>query len=492
MELIWKELDAERLIARESVQVHIDGELPSPDGRIPSEIPAVNAQVAIDGASLETGEVRINGKIKVTLTALDEAGMPFGYESSAQFTHTVKMPEALPGMRAFVTPTVQTVSVFPDGKGALLDSDVDLSVWVVSSVPLKVTGGISGVNDLELKTRTVRLTERKLLGKETLMMREELSADGISDVIFAEGQIFVRDVSIEQGAASVSGTVTVSAVTNGSCGRLGQIVRQIPFRERVGVNGVSSDICCSASLDSIALRALGEEFALISMEAEITLNVYGVTEKVIVIPVDAFSPTIGFDCLYEDVELLSNKGMDHSQVTIKETLPLPDNAPEINAPLFVSARPLITAVEAGSESLEITGVLMTSAAYESASGRLFSFNEEVPFTAQATNTDGCNMPIVTASSTAQITGTTERGLLVQYSLLIETERYGLEAQKTAVGLAEKELPDRKSGILISFASEGEEIFDAAKRFGVSCDSVRELNPDIREPLSEGDRLIMLV
>ncbi|MCR5809182.1 MAG: hypothetical protein K6G56_06425 [Clostridiales bacterium] len=492
MELIWKEIEAERLISNETVQVHIEGELPSPDGRTPIEIPIATARVIVEGASADAGEIRISGRIAVQVTATDESNTPFAFESSAGFTHRIECGKALPGMRAMVSPSVQSIAVTPAASGASISAAVDLNVRLVSAVPLKVTGGIAGVKDLEIKTKTVNCTSKQLIGSDTLRLREELSAEGIGSIVNTEGQINVRDVSIEQGAAAVSGTITVSAVTVDGAGRFGQLIRQIPFREKIALNLLADRPYCTASIDSIYLRALGEEFALVSMEAQVTFSVFGLTEKELTLPVDAFSPSIGFDCLYDEAMLLSCEGNATEQLSLKETIPLPDNASEMAAPLFVTARPLVTSVDVDGESISIEGVLATTAAFESASGRCYTFTEDVPFSASIDNPTGADMPLVTASCSAQITGTAERALQIQYSLLLNSEILRTERIEVVTGLAERELPERKSGIVISFASSGEDVFDAAKRYGVSCESVRKLNPDIKEPFLEGDKLIILV
>ena len=286
--------------------------------------------------------------------------------------------------------------------------------------------------------------------------------------------------------------LTVSAVTEGGGDRVSQLVRQVPFRERINVNAQGGEAFCQAELTSLYLHALGEDFALVSMEAEVAFTVYSLTNEELTLPVDAFSPSVGFGCLTERTAFISRLGSVSSQVTLKETVPLPDNLSEMAAPLFVSVRPIVTEAVPEAGGFSVNGLLTTSVTYESTSGRLVTFTEDVPFSSVIENAQNSNMPVVTASCIASAVGTGERSVQIQYTLLLNAELMDAEEDDVVIGLAEKEKPTPVSGIVICFASSGDEAFDIAKRYSVSRESVRSLNPDVPEPYAEGERLLLIV
>lgn len=492
MELIWKEIEAERLICRTKEQVSINGVLPSPDGRTPREIPGCTAKVVIDEAATGTDMVNVRGRICVSVTAIDESGVPFAFESAAKFTHEMEAKNAMAGMTAEVRPVIQSLTVTPSPEGGILSASVDMELIVVNDAPLRVTGGISGVEDLETKYEKVCVCRRVQVGREDLRLREEIAAEGVEDVISAEGAVCVRETVFEQGAATVSGTVTVSAVTLDGSGRMAQIVRQIPFRERIAVDSKAGGLYCTAELGSLYLRALGAEFAVIAMEAEIGFTVYGIQKSELELPVDAFSPTIAFDCLKEDITFISHTGAAAAQTTIRETVYLPASAPEIASPLFAFARPVITEAAAENGTLNISGVLLTTVVYESDTGRSYTFMDEIPFEAVTEAGADVDRADVESSCTASITGYDTGSVQVQYNLVTETQFSREIRCSAAVGLAETERKEKSSGIVVCFASEGETAFDAAKRWSVPSADVRKINPDAEEPYKEGQGLIILL
>ena len=491
MELIWKELNAVRLISQERTQARVAGHLPTPDGRTPLEVLSCGAKAIVESTSFETDEITLKGRVEVTVSALDESAKVFAFESKAAFEHKISVPGASPGMSAEAVSCIQSISAVPADSGVGFEADVDFFVMVTSSVPMKVTGGVTGVNDLEIKTAELTHSRKIPYGSSTIRMREEIAAEGVAEVISAEGQISVREVTVEQGAASVSGVISVSAVTADSNGRTEQIYRMIPFRERIGINALDGSAYCEAVLNSLYLRALGEDFALISMEAEVSFSLFGIEKADLVVPVDAFSPTIGFDCLTERTELIDYKGFSSNQTAIKETIVLPDNSAEMERPLFVSVRPIVTEANVGESGTEVSGILSTSLAYLSTAGRIYSFTEDIPFSVPIDNEYAANMPIVIPSCISSVTGSADRSVQVQYNLILNSNLYDRIETEIAAGLAEKELNRNDAGIVICLASKGEGFFDVAKRYSVSCSSVRELNPDVSEPFSDGEKLILL-
>ena len=98
MELNWKEIDAERIILKRSEQVRVTGFLPAPDGREAASVLNCSASVTIDGASSGDKAIELGGRISVTVTAMDNEGRPFAFESGAGFTHRIEAEEAAPGM----------------------------------------------------------------------------------------------------------------------------------------------------------------------------------------------------------------------------------------------------------------------------------------------------------------------------------------------------------------------------------------------------------
>lgn len=491
MELIWKEIDAERLTAELTAQIAIKGDLPSPDGRAPQGEPCCAASVLIDAAEAAHGEVRIAGRIPVLVTCFDGDGQAFAYESAASFEKTVEAPGAAPGMTAVASAVIETMKAYASGSGVRLEANAEISVRVYSSVPMKVMGGVSGIDDLELKTESASTGRAVRVGGGVARLREELAADGVTDVISCEGVISVREATSELDGVAVGGVITVTAVYRGADGRTGTLCRQAPFREKISLDRPAAAPYCTAVMRSVYLRSPGEGLGILAMEAEAEFTLWDAQSFDVSLPTDAFSPTVGFDALTERTVFTRAMGRSSRQVSLREELTLPLGASEPGRVLCVNARPIVTDTVLEERTLTVRGVISTQVVYQSTAGRTAAFTEDLPFETE-TDAPAADAVFVSASCAAYGEGFADRTLAVTYTLVLDAEFEARRSVAVLTGLAERERTETAGGVLLCFASEGETAFDVAKRYSVPCAAVRRLNPEAAEPYGEGERLILIV
>ena len=502
MELIWNEINALQLILHSAEQEELEGELPLPAGRTAAEILDYSAQVTVDGCRLESGRMSVDGRITATLLAVDDAGDTFSFVSESPFSHSLVNAALESGMlgEASASLTLLSVRRAPDGR-LLLSAVIDLDCFVTSAASLRTLGGVSGVRDMELKTRTASLTRRKELGSAIISVSDELSSGGADTVLTSRVRLSVRDTAFENGGVTVTGTASVSALCKSADGELLQLVRSIPFRESVQTDGMADDVYATAELRSSSVRALGTEFSLIAVEAAVELRVFALRTEELVLPLDAFSPSINFNCIRRETELLSPLGQSELTHTVRENLPVPDGMVDIFTALSVSARPVVTSSRVVGSELQLEGLLPTCVVYRTGGGKLDSFSDEVPFSLRMAAPAGAEFARVAADCSCSVTGGSGRAAQITYSIDCSAEFYGLLSTELAVGLAEQNaankgaenfVPEAFSGLIIHTASEEETVFDVAKRFRIPSARVRELNPECADRFNEGTKVLLIV
>ena len=491
MDMIKREPQLERLICEKTVQFETEGALPSPDGRGVRSVLTSDARVVIAESASEEGQVRIAGRIEVSVLAQDDEGTAFSFESYAGFTQIIPVEEAAPQMIARVMASVQELEVSPKEDGAYMKASIDIALMLSSCVPIAVFGGVNGASDVETREFRGVHASSKLVGRTSLRLREELPSEGAARVVSSCGTVFVRDFSQSSEGAFVSGAVTVSAAVTDADGRLFQLVKQIPFREMLDMEADTEGAYCEARLKRLYLRTVGEGFDLISMEAELEMTLRRMERNELILPLDAFSPSCPFECVREKVAVLNAAGQGSSQTVIKENLALPDTAPDMAQPLYASARPIVTDTVIDGGTLRASGVLMTDVVYESTGGNINIVGFETPF-GISVEAEGADRARVFASCTAFAPACSERNVQLQYSLAVECELWSVNEVEAAVGIEETEPPERRSGIAVCFTSDGETVFDIAKRYSLPCSLVREMCPDTEEPFGEGDKLMLIL
>lgn len=498
MELVWNEITAPRLILRETRQTLLEGAVPTPAGRSAAEILNYTAETALDSCRTESGKLNIDGRIEVRLVCTDDAGESYAFTSESPFSHTLANEAIEAGMTAEVLPqlSVLTLRRAPDGQ-IMLSAALDLDCAVISTAPIKALSRVNGVTDMEIRTGEASLCGRRLIGTNLIHLSDELSCDGADTVIVSDLRLSVRDTVLENGGVTVGGVAVVSALCRSNDGELLQLTRSLPFRESVETDGTAEEVYAFAAVKNSAVRALGTEFSLISVEADVELRVFGLKKTELVLPLDAYSPSINFNCIKQKASFLSVLGGAEPQHSIRENITVPDGMPDIFTALYVSARPILTGAELAEGELRLDGLLPTRLIYRSAGGSLSGFTEDVPFSFALTAPAGTQLPRITLGCTCSVTGGSGRAAQISYNLAAEAEFWGETRTELVVGLAEQNgesaaPAESFSGIVIHTAAEGETLFDVAKRFRLPTKAVRELNPDCEGRLESGQKLLLIV
>lgn len=492
MEIIYKETAAERLVTKADLAARISGELPSPDGRTVSRVLSAMPKIQLGAVRTGNGEVSFEGRINVSVNAVDTSDELFSYSSGASFKQTVECPEADATMRSEIESSIRNITLSPAQSGANMDADVDFDIRVISSVPVKACSGAKDIDDIEIKTCPVSAFFKRPLGNETLRLREEITVDEPVRVISSESLVTIKDLTGDGNGTVVSGSITVSAVVADISGRVMQIVKQIPFRERLSISFDRDNVFCSSTNNTVYLRSLGDDFPMIAVEAQIGLDLYAIEESRSELPLDLFSPTAGIKAINERVTLYNDRGCSGIQTTIKETLSMPETVSSVKEVLFASALPVITEVYPERGSTVVNGVLATTVAFINEYGMKDSFRIDTDFSAEVPSPISAELPLIGAECIASAVMIDERNVQVQYSLSVKEEMITQEEFTIVTSLEECEACEQESCIMILFASEGDDVFDIAKRYSVPCENIRKLNPEISEPFRDGDKLLLMI
>lgn len=497
MELIWNEINAVRLICRGSEQTELEGALPPPQGRSVAEILDYTAQTELESCKCEAGRLSLGGRITADLIVSDENGDRYAFSSESPFAHSVSDEAIEPGMLASAHAMIAALSVrrATDGR-IMLSAAVDMEYSVTTAAPLRVLSGVAGVSDMEIKTSTQDFCRRVELGSGMLHLSEELSESGADQVLSHGVTLSVRDTAFESGGVTVSGIAEVSIIAKTAEGEPVQITRSLPFRENVATDGTADEVFAAAELRSSGVRALGTEFSLISVDADIELRVFALRRGKITLPLDAFSPSINFSCLRRKTALLSALGGADSAHTLRENLTVPEGLSDIFSTVSARALPILTnkSVDRGEMSLE--GVLMTRLIYRSASGRLYAFNEDVPFSIRTAAPQDAQSAEIRLGCTASVTGGSSRSAQITYNIAVRSEFFSIAEAEAVVGLAEKSADEAAepipSGLIVHTAAEGDGVFDIARRFRIPSSRIIELNPSLADGVKAGDKVLLVV
>ncbi len=485
MELMWTDLRAERVVYCGVAQALVEGDIPQIEGRPAREILSATGDVALSAAESAEGSVRLSGEVRLQLICSGEGGV-FAFTSRAAFRHTVQAEGAKDGMLVRAVPALQAMEVKLAGGRITLSAQVDIALRVTDGSAIKALCGLEGVQDMEMRQRSLEFLRRDEVFRDVLSLREEVDAAGAHCVLHSDVAASLRDIQCDGRGAELSGVLTVSALLEGEEGRLFHLMENIPFTETLDVVA-GNDLKAELVIEACQVR-VAEEFGLLVVEVKLRVCLLAAERIELALPQDLFSPSLPFDCEREALRLCTPMGPLSYRHTLHETVGVPAGLPEASRVVFTAVRPVITTSNVEEERLCLEGLLVTRVIYESESGMLCSFTEDIPFTC-ACPAPGATEAMASALATATASGT-GRSLEMSFTLQISASLCAQRTETVVTGIRETEPQPQPQGIIVYFAGAGETLYDVAKRFRIPRRALRD-KPGVSEELAEGQKLVFL-
>ena len=149
----------------------------------------------------------------------------------------------------------------------------------------------------------------------------------------------------------------------------------------------------------------------------------------------------------------------------------------------------ITSLESGEDGTVLEGVALVTTVYRCDSGLLHSFTGEVPFSLALPGQGALVLPLA-AAAFSTVTG---RGRVLQGR--VELLFWGEQYAENRIGYTDDLLTgpgtQQSRGILIYAPDPEENLFTVGKRFGIPQSRLRELNGELSEPFSGGERILII-
>ncbi|MDR0839945.1 MAG: DUF3794 domain-containing protein [Christensenellaceae bacterium] len=489
MELIRNELMAERVVYSGVAQAMVEGEIPQIEDRIAGDILSATGDVLLMESAITENAVQLSGRVSVQLICAGENG-PFAFTSRADFTHNMPAQGAMPGMLAEAAPMLQALEVtLTDGR-IRMGAVVDIALQVLDSTPLQTFGGIRGAQELELLTDRFTAAKRETVFHDVLRLREEVDAAGAAAVLQSDVTVALRELRRDGRGVELNGILTVSALVEDKEGRLFQLTQNLPLNETLDVFAASdADLHARAQVLQADVQA-SQEFGMLVADLRLAVSLFARSQSELILPQDAFSPALPFTCEQEAVQLCSYGGESTLRHAISETVSVPNGLPEINRVIYAAARPVVTGGVPQDGQLYAEGLLITRVLYESDTGALHAFTEDIPFHAGLPAGQDSTHALLWASATASAAGS-GRAAEVRFSLNLHASLYAFAARKVVTGISQCAGAEVPEGIIVYFAGAGETLYDVAKRFCIPREKLRAAQPGLQETLEEGQKLVFL-
>ena len=502
-EILREELPLLRFAGQGLSQAVVEGEVALPGGlREETVVLTSDAMAVLTRSTAENGRVTADGT--VTFHILYTQGDPTKVntlEASADFSHAMDVPGAQPGMDAPVSLMVEHVEASAQGGRLHLMAILRLHARAFSDEPLSVVTGIRGMDGLMLRTDTLSGVRTAASGAQDVLIRDECElADvlQITDTLYATAVAVVQDVMGGEGRAAVSGQILLEVAHLSSMPSRPVVTTRhtIPFEESISLTGESGDqLSCSAIVKDVAvLSQEGLEEGSRSLRAEILLGLSAVStrSREVCLLLDAYT-TQGEALVLESQPVPRALCLQqvHTAESGKMTLLL-DDYPPARTPLRATLRPIITDLIPSGGKLTVEGMMEVTLLYMTDdSDAPQVYHTEEPFRTVFACDLSLPESLTLTPSNIDVSGVTSDRVEVKYILHLDCADVQLASDPLVTQVTAQAAEEEEPGILLCFSQPGETLWDIAKRYRVSCDSLKSMNPSLSdEGLSESQRVIM--
>lgn len=468
-----------------AAQAGVDCTIPLPAGAMGGVVLEAGASALVTQSVCGEHGVEVSGTLTFRPLVLDDAGAPVPFTATADFTHRIERAGLTGDMRASVAAELLRCDCRMLGDALRIKATVQLRAAVRQPVETGVVACLTPAPRLEQLTRPLVTGQRLRVGGGRLLLREEVTLPHGFCVLQAAGTPHVRDIAPAEGGAVVDGTLNLLLLGTGPDGGLMEHPCAVAFSDALRLEA-AEQLYVTASLLSLSVSRDDEETSLAAVEANLELTAYGTLTEETPVLIDAYDPAQAFSCEQQTAACLCYRGVFERREHVREQVRVPEGLPDAYMPVLVRACPAVT--NAGSDSVD--GVLLLTVVYRCDGGQYHSFADTLPFSVPV-SADGEALydPRVTVQA-AQATGS-GRAFDVQVSLLLT----GLVCRQDSIayttGITSAACAEPPTGILLYFPDAGETLFSVGKRFAIPTAEIRQMNPDVPDPLPEGARLVLL-
>lgn len=499
--ILREELNLQRFVGEVPGQAVVEGEVALPGGlREETNVLTAEAMAVLDKSTVEEGRVTAEGK--VTFHVLYTQGDPThvsALEASAEFSHPMDFAQAHAGMTAPVSMMVEHVEATAQGGRLHLMAILRVQARVFSDEPLSVVTGLRGMPGLMLRTDTLSGCRTVSQGMQDVLVRDECelgAALQITDTLYATAIATVQDVMGGEERATISGSIQLEVTHRSAMPSRPLVITRhtIPFEETLSLMGENGDSLCAAAQvkDVAVLSQEGAEEGERTLRAEVLLGLeaHATQRSDLCLLLDAY--TTEGDRLAPETQTV-RRALSHRRVHTAEsgklTLML-DGQPPVRTPLKASLRPVITDLTRAGGKLAVEGMMETTLLYMTDDTEVpVRYQTEEPFRMQFACDLSLPESLILTPANIDVASITSDRVEVKFILHLDCYDVLLASEALVTDVDTLPAEEVEAGVILYFSQPGESLWDIAKRYRVSCDSLKRMNPDLSED-QQPERVIL--
>lgn len=472
---------------RSSSQAEINGSIPLPHERVANRLLTSTGRIEVTSVEVTENRIQTEGSIMIHCICSDDE--LFSFDSVASFRHSFEHLGAKANMKAVVHAELITFNT------TLVDNSIKLEA--VADIQCRLEDNsmrslLAMQDDVEQKSTSFEYYRLQPVGDQTVRLREEVIAQDAMRIINCEGAAIIRDMQLMGESVRVDGILSVTLLSQNADLDFTQTAQNIPFAVDIELEvDVTDPLVGKIDTTKIVARSMGSEFGLVSVEAQLKINLYSQVNEKQTVVVDAFDPKNPFECEKTPVQLLLCKGVVEQKTMLRETVHIDND--DVARPVLASVRPIITGATKSQNGVMVDGISNITVMYLDENKRAVAVTDEAPFTVELMMPyEQVELDAKAICLTATVAGYTKSSIDVNYTLNVTATVFELLDTEVVTGTKPiTESSSAPAGFVVCFADSDESTYDLAKRLNVTKKELLAGNPTLSDNIKSGEWAVVL-
>ena len=516
LELVGEPIRINRTVGEDSTQTIVENDIIVPDTKPDiARILLLDGDAWVKGAEAAADRVLVNGSVRYKILYIsDDPEQPVkSITTVSTFQYAMEIPDTRQGMQCRVNCDIEHLEYeILNSRKVNVKAIISLSGKVTEQVEQYITGDLTGLDGIQiLKNRAAANTylgdcRTECRISETLDI--PVGKPAIYEILRNDIKITGREYRAGDDRIAVRGNLNISTlyIADNENRSIQFMEHEIPFTRMIDMPGID-ETCSSSSIDI----SIGEAFfeaeedgdgELRRLNCDVMLDIYAQCygRKEIELAEDAYSPYSRVNIDKEELLLDELVSENTSQVTLRESIEVDENAPDISELFNVLGKLSLSSGEITDDRVTVEGVAVCNVLYlASSEGQpVYCADREIPFR-QSIDVkgarEGMDLDVDMEIEHYSYSIVNSREVEVRLVIGLKTKVGKQLSVPVIVNAQEQPLDEKRAearpSIIIYFTQPGDTLWKIAKRYYTTVDEILK-NNDLyeTEQIAPGSRIII--
>ncbi len=509
-QLVKQNFEIEERLNKESSQAIIDGSIIVPDIKPDIvKVLEVTYDVSIKDYEPSNDRVSYKGELIVSVMYIGSDNEVHSMENVMAFDDFITVEEVTPRSRIYINCSVKDFNkkVVNDRK-INYSTIVHIEVYGVNLVTRTYVTDIDSDNKNVSRKSINNIKTSKL--SEIINIKDDIhiksSSKNIGEILEANINISSIDVKHSGGRASISGEILASIIYKSEEDSIiEQIEKEIGFSgsidsKTMDILNVDSRFDIDNKKVKIALDDDNEE-RIFTISCDLNCDIYLENIEEIEVLDNIHIPNFNVEIIEREQPFVNIISKNKNHYTLREVLAINEEDPNVLQIVSAKCDAIIDNVEVDEDSIVVQGVAVANVLYITKNDEepIASHMWYVPFT-QAIEAKGCNENM-DVNTTLKVMETStnilnDRELELKTVIMFNNEVLEIKHQRVIEDavmyeMTKEEIEDIPS-VVIHFVTQGETLWDLAKKYNTEIDDIVEMNNiNNTDIIKKGEKLIIM-